>query len=720
MPFILASCESVLRLLFDLYHDFFSQSGLLLGRAIQLAYVFGYSPGMDGGNACRQLLLPLGRLRAMNNDRYRYGSTHTPTPFQYEIIYAGGLLNISIWSENTVTSMMMRCDMIEQAVSYREAIITGEVQKRIAIYTRKSKYTGKGESIDNQIELCRQYVRLHSGEEMADDAIIFEDEGFSGGNLDRPAFKKMMRAAKGHQLSAIIVYRLDRISRNVSDFAGLINELTRLNVAFVSINEHFDTATPMGRAMMYIASVFSQLERETIAERIRDNMHELAKTGRWLGGKTPLGYCSESEETVTVDGKKKKAYKLKLVPSEAEIVRMIFELFLESNSLTSTEAELLKRHIKTKGGNEFTRFSIKAILQNPVYMLADEAAYRYFNEKEMTVFAEENDFNGKNGILAYNRTDQKKGQTTIKVPVEEWIVTVGKHPGIVSGTDWVKVQELLTQNKSKTYRRPRNNQALLTGLLYCTCGNRMYPKLTKRTTKDGEPVYSYVCRYKERSKGTLCNQRNVTGNILDRTVVEEIKHLEEDKIAFLKELEKSRKYYTGNREQYDQQLAALRKEHIEIERKIQLLVDSITELPAGTAKDHILERIERLDTEDKAIQTRITELEGLSDQQTLSDPEFDILSQLLTTFADSFDTMTLEQKRTAIRTVVRKVVWDGSDAHVILFGADEREIEYPPIANSGESGKEVAEEPLEAFSDVNYGETDANMTLMPHSCEDSK
>ena len=134
----------------------------------------------------------------------------------------------------------------------------------IAIYSRKSKFTGKGESIGNQIDLCREYIRLHSGDAAANAALIFEDEGFSGGNLNRPAFRQMLKAARAHELSAIVVYRLDRISRNISDFSALIEELSRLGVAFISIREQFDTGTPMGRAMMYIASVFSQLERETI------------------------------------------------------------------------------------------------------------------------------------------------------------------------------------------------------------------------------------------------------------------------------------------------------------------------------------------------------------------------------------------------------------------------------------------------------------------------
>ena len=213
---------------------------------------------------------------------------------------------------------------------------------KIAIYSRKSKFTGKGESIGNQIELCREYIRANHGQADADAAAVYEDEGFSGGNLERPAFKRMLRAARERKFKAVVVYRLDRISRNISDFSGLIEELSRLDIAFVSIKEQFDTGTPMGRAMMYIASVFSQLERETIAERIRDNMHELAKTGRWLGGTTPTGYCSKSVRTVTVDGKAKKACMLELIPEEGETVKLVYTLFAETHSLTATETELLR------------------------------------------------------------------------------------------------------------------------------------------------------------------------------------------------------------------------------------------------------------------------------------------------------------------------------------------------------------------------------------------
>lgn len=572
----------------------------------------------------------------------------------------------------------------------------------IAIYSRKSKFTGKGESIGNQIELCKEYIRAHYGDDVLEHLVVYEDEGFSGGNLNRPDFKKMMAAAKERKFKAIIVYRLDRISRNISDFSSLIEELVRLDIAFLSIKEQFDTGSPMGRAMMYIASVFSQLERETIAERIRDNMHELAKTGRWLGGTTPIGFESKGEEKVTVDGKKKKTFKLKLVPQEAEIVRLIYDLFIETNSLTMTEAELMKRRIVTRNGNYFTRFSIKAILQNPVYMIADQEAYDYLTEKEADLFSDRAEFDGKHGIMAYNRTDQEKGKTTQYNPVNEWIVAVGKHPGLIPGKTWVRVQEALEQNKSKAFRRPKSNEALLTGLLYCRCGKRMYPKLSKRRTADGDVIFTYVCKLKERSQRSLCNNRNANGNTMDLAVVEQVKRLNDHNAEFVDQMEKSRKFYTGNRVQYEEQLAALQKDKAEVEKKIEGLVDSLVELGDSIAKVRVAKRIEALTAESDALEMRIQELTALTSQHAMSDIEFDVLRQLLSVFQENIDDMPLEQKRAAIRTVVRKVIWDGVNAHIVLFGADEEEIEMPditPLLSDAE-----AEEILEPFGDVDYEE----------------
>ena len=588
----------------------------------------------------------------------------------------------------------------------------------IAVYSRKSKYTGKGESIGNQVELCKEYVRAHYGEAALENIAVFEDEGFSGGNLNRPDFKKMMDAAKKHRFQAIIVYRLDRISRNISDFAGLIEELSRLDIAFISIKEQFDTGTPMGRAMMYIASVFSQLERETIAERIRDNMHELAKTGRWLGGATPTGYASEAVQSITIDGKAKKACKLKLIPDEADIIRMIYDLYMEHDSLTITEAELMKCGMKTKNDKYFTRFSIKAILQNPVYTIADQDTYEYFIKVDSDLFSNKEEFDGIHSIMAYNRTNQEKGKTTEFLPPSSGIVSVGEHPGIDPGKVWVFHSESLERNKAKSFRKSRSNEALLTGLLYCSCESRMYPKISRRKTADRNPIYTYVCKMKERGQRSICNGKNANGNTLDMAILEQIKMLEDDTGTFIDQLEQSRKFYTGNRADYEERLSDLRKEKADAEKKMEGLVDSLIDLGDSIAKNHVAKRIEQLNQECIDIDSRIKELEGLTSQYALSDIEFDVLRQLLTVFKDGIDEMTIEQKRAAIRIIVRKVIWDGVNAHVVLFGAEDDEIDFSDISGlSGntDSDEEDTEE-LKCFADVDY-EDDAPKT---HWGEDSK
>ena len=550
--------------------------------------------------------------------------------------------------------------------------------KQYVIYSRKSKFTGKGESIENQIELCRQYIAMHFGEDEAEHALVYEDEGFSGGNLERPQFKQMMKDSQKIEFAAIVVYRLDRISRNIGDFAKLIEDLGDRHIDFISIREQFDTSSPMGRAMMYIASVFSQLERETIAERIRDNMHELSKTGRWLGGTTPTGYASESLSSVTVDGKVKKACKLKPIPEEIQLVKTIFSVFTESGSLSKTDQYLLEHRCVTKRGKQFTRFAIRGILTNPVYMIADDTAYQYLKENNVDLFAEPSEFDGEHGIMAYNRTLQRPGKATQIRPMEDWIVAVGKHPGIISGANWVRVQSMLDVNKSKSYRKPRSNVALLSGLLRCgECGDYMRPKLTGRTNANGELIYTYMCSTKERSHGTVCSMKNCNGNTLDAKIVEEIRKVATDKKDFGQLLSKTKKVINDNKASYEAELTLLVKNHAETEARIKRLVESLS-VASETSAKYVMEQIDELHRQSEQEQTRIAELEKLARQSNALSQNLFFYRDMIESFADTVDSTTIEERRRLLRTIVKKVVWDGKNVYVYLF-AEDGELNLPPI-----------------------------------------
>lgn len=572
------------------------------------------------------------------------------------------------------------------SLKFREGVklnMNAPNQDKIAIYSRKSKFTGKGESIENQIELCRQYIKLHFSNVTEGDICIYEDEGFSGGNTDRPQFKRMIAAAKQKKYSVLICYRLDRISRNIGDFAKLIEELNCLSIAFISIKEQFDTNSPIGRAMMYIASVFSQLERETTAERIRDNMQELAKTGRWLGGTTPTGYQSEPVEKVTVDGKVRKAFQLTFLPEEIKTVKLIYQKFLESNSLTKVETYLIQNNIRSKLGKDYSRFAIKNILENPVYMKADEDAYRYFFDSETELCAEKSDFSGIFGIMAYNKTLQQPGRTNRIRERSNWIVAIGRHQGILSGADWVKVQEILEQNKSKAYRKPKSNAALLSGLLRCgECGSYMRPKLTRRKNADGALIYTYLCERKEKSHGQNCTMKNADGNVLDKGVCAEIGALDEDGSTLLQQLHAYSQNFDGDYSKYDTEVEQLDKSIQENEKEINNLVSALSKTEVSPACEDITKRINELHMKNDTLHARAEDLRTRIEVHFLPRDQIEIIRVILQSFASVWETMTAGEKRDALRTLVDKVVWDGETAQVYLFGSGAENETSPFVLSS--------------------------------------
>lgn len=536
--------------------------------------------------------------------------------------------------------------------------------KRFAIYSRKSRFTGKGESIGNQIELCRRFIALHYSESAAAQALVYEDEGFSGGNLERPQFRKMMRDASAGHFDAVVVYRLDRISRNIGDFASLIEQFAQRKIAFLSIREQFDTASPMGRAMMYIASVFSQLERETIAERIRDNLHELAKTGRWLGGITPLGYESESVTRVNVDGKSRKSHRLRTVPAEKEIVCRIFSVFLSEGSLKRSVQALHACKMTTRRGAEFTGIALKGILNNPVYMTADRAAYEYLSELGCDISAQRKDFDGTHGVMVYNRTWQRTGKAHVIRPPEEWIVSVGEHAGFVSGEEWIRAQRILARNRTGV-RTPPRHTALLSGILYCgSCGARMRVKMRETMNDYGERNFRYICTGKEKSHGNTCAMKSADGNVLDNEIWNALKCLPYDKEEWNRKIKHLVKRYETESEAPDKEELASRI--TACEKEIHSLLDTLTRAAGTESEAYILRRIEELHREWEALRMR-KERRAKETLSEMSDTDI----QRLVRWDCISDEMSPAEKRAAVRTLVQRVIWGGEQVHIYWLGSGE-------------------------------------------------
>jgi len=545
--------------------------------------------------------------------------------------------------------------------------------RKYAIYSRKSKYTGKGESIENQIEICRERIKMRYANVTDEDIMIYEDEGFSGKNTKRPKFQEMMKDIRDNKIKVLAFYRLDRISRNVSDFSSLVDEFDKYNLEFHSCSENFDTSTPSGKAMMMMISVFAQFERDVIAERIRDNMHELAKTGRWLGGVSPTGFKSIAIESIELDGEKSKTvYKLDTIKSERHTVEEeIFKKFFELNSLTKLETYLWQNRIYTKNGKKFTRFAIKAILMNPVYAIADEATWNYFKQHGVTIYSDKSQFDGKHGIMAYNKTSQADGSRHTIKDIKEWIIAVGRHIGFIPGAEWVRIQQMLHQNKDKSFRKPKSNTALLSGLLFCgNCGNYMRPKMGNRTTEDGERIFSYLCRTKEISKNLDCDIKRPNGNILDKMIIEHIKELAQNESEFVKQLGRIKKQSVKSTESYENKLTALKKELTDNSEKISNLVMHMASLKDLSTSNVINEEIKKLQDSNVILEEKINEWNKLSENNILSERDFDLLKSMLQSFATTLDTMGLERCRIALRAFVKKVVFDGENVHIYLFGSD--------------------------------------------------
>ena len=547
----------------------------------------------------------------------------------------------------------------------------------IAIYSRKSKFTGKGDSIANQIELCKQrayqYLAAKNISEADVKILVYEDEGFSGKNTARPEFQKMMTAVKANEINCVICYKLDRISRNVGDFAQTYEAFDKHKVDFLCAGETYDTTTPAGRAMMGMVSVFAQMEREVTAERIKDNMHLLARSGRWLGGHAPTGFQSSKEEKIDVDGKTRSAFKLAPVKKEMELVEFVYQKFYELQSTSGTMRYLVKNNIRTKNGNDFTNIAVKEMLRNPVYCIASKEAAEYFREKGADICFEDSELNDKQGFMPYNRTRNRKDQQ-VKNEISDWLIAVGKHDGVIPGSRWVKIQRILDAKRAKSQsiiRTPYKSEALLSGLLVCgKCNSVMRPHVhTSRTNAAGITPYYYICHLKERSSRVRCDMCNANGAIIDKVILDELVKYEHADSSVHKSLDELKGRLANKKESENNKLGFLESE---LEAKQRQIEKMITALGDDGVQDSFYEltrqKVNDLAEECKQLKN---EIEKTALNNTIYhdyESQTAAIAEMLKKLKDTMQTATVVEKRELLRATIERIVWDGEQAYIFLLG----------------------------------------------------
>ncbi|MCL2336825.1 MAG: recombinase family protein [Firmicutes bacterium] len=332
-----------------------------------------------------------------------------------------------------------------------------------AIYARQSLDKKDSISIETQIDICHK--ELTPGQ----DFLVYKDKGFSGKNTDRPDFQRLLSDVAQNKITKIVVYRLDRISRSITDFASIINLLAVHKVDFVSANEKFDTATAVGRAMVYIVMVFAQLERETIAERIRDNYYARGQYGVWLGGPAPLGYTNIKE----IRNGKKVA---KLIPNDQEmgLVQAIYKRYATSNVSLGG----LAKELKAKHGGMWSNVKLARILHNPAYVKADADIYHFYQAKNVVIINPIEEFTGEYGCSLYGKRDRGANKYTA---LDNQVLSIALHNGVVDAKTWLQCQAKMDGNR-QIKNTGKGKHSWLTGLVKCGyCGYGMSVKVYNNT-----------------------------------------------------------------------------------------------------------------------------------------------------------------------------------------------------------------------------------------------
>ncbi len=346
---------------------------------------------------------------------------------------------------------------------------------RCAIYTRKSTEHGLDQefnSLDAQREACEAYIKSQASQGWKALSQEYNDPAYSGGNLERPALKRLLRDIESGRIDVIVVYKIDRLTRSLADFAKLVEAFDAKSISFVAVTQQFNTTTSMGRLTLNVLLSFAQFERELASERVRDKVAASRKKGKWTGGTVPLGY----------DAKDKK---LVINTTEAETVRTIFRLYLELKSFGKLVAELDRRKIVTKrrdtkvakyqGGIAFTYGPLAYFLKNRIYVGEMHHGGKWFK---------------------------------------------GEQEAILDRPTFERVQDLLKSNRITRRIKHSESGAVLRGKLFDDKGNAMSPSFT---SKNGVRYRCYV--------STALNGRKHKAGSVTRISAPEIERLVEEVVV---------------------------------------------------------------------------------------------------------------------------------------------------------------------------------------------
>ena len=344
---------------------------------------------------------------------------------------------------------------------------------RCAIYTRKSSEEGLEQnfnSLDAQREACEAYIKsqMHEGWFLLDKQ--YNDGGFSGGTMERPAFKELLKDIENDEVDIVVVYKVDRLTRSLMDFSKIIDVFDRHETSFVSITQQFNTTTSMGRLTLNILLSFAQFEREVTGERIRDKIAASKKKGMWMGGKVPLGYLKEDKKLVVHN-------------EDAQKVQMLFDKYLELKSVPKLMHYLKENEIKTKTDKYFSKGQLYHLLSNRVYI----------------------------------------GKITHKDKVYD-----GEHEAIISEEIFEEVQKLLYENKvDKTCGTKCSSNSLLAGLIFDDKNSLMTPSHSNSHKRRYRYYVSTALKnYNDSEVGTISK---IPAGEIEKFVVETTKEFLQDK-----------------------------------------------------------------------------------------------------------------------------------------------------------------------------------------------